>query len=174
MDKTQRKYAFSWDFIGDVQSGRPCLGQETTVAVYRLFMYSLRDVLETHCGAEGADALLREAGFLAGRQFAEHFIGRQETLNAFFLGAQKALREQKIGVLRMELAEPDNGHFVLTVSEDVDCSGLPETGFSVCVYDEGFIAGLFFYHSGRRFHVREVDCWCTGDRTCRFEVHTDG
>jgi predicted hydrocarbon binding protein len=40
----------------------------------------------------------------------------------------------------------------------------------VCVYDEGFIAGLLECLTGSRFKVKEVDCWCTGDRTCRFDA----
>jgi len=24
--------------------------------------------------------------------------------------------------------------------------------------------------SGKNFNVREIDCWCTGARTCRFEA----
>ena len=31
-----------------------------------------------------------------------------------------------------------------------------------------FIAALLESYTGRRFVVKEVDCWCTGDRTCRF------
>ena len=73
-----------------------------------------------------------------------------------------------IGILRVEKADPEKGEFVVTVSEDLDCSGLPESGESVCVYDEGFIAALLESYTGRRFVVKEVDCWCTGDRTCRF------
>jgi predicted hydrocarbon binding protein len=59
---------------------------------------------------------------------------------------------------------------VLTVSEDLDCSGLPETGDEICTYDEGFISALLESFTGIPFHVEEVDCWCTGDRTCRFEA----
>ncbi|HEX3001497.1 MAG TPA: 4-vinyl reductase, partial [Methanoregula sp.] len=53
-------------------------------------------------------------------------------------------------------------------SEDLDCSGLPDIGHAVCTYDEGFIAGLLEAFTGKQFKVVEVDCWCTGDRTCRF------
>jgi uncharacterized protein len=38
------------------------------------------------------------------------------------------------------------------------------------VYDEGFISGILKAYSGRDFRVREVDCWATGDRVCRFDV----
>ena len=60
--------------------------------------------------------------------------------------------------------------FVLTVSEDLDCSGLPIFGESVCNYDEGFIAGILEQYTDKKFLAKEVDCWATGDRTCRFEV----
>jgi predicted hydrocarbon binding protein len=56
------------------------------------------------------------------------------------------------------------------LSEDLDCSGLPIFGESVCDYDEGFIAGILEQYTGKKFLVKEVDCWATGDRTCRFEV----
>jgi predicted hydrocarbon binding protein len=73
-----------------------------------------------------------------------------------------------IGILRIEKADMDKGSLVLTISEDLDCSGLPDLGYETCTYDEGFIAGLFESFTGRAFKVKEIDCWSTGDRTCRF------
>ena len=58
--------------------------------------------------------------------------------------------------------------FTVAVAEDLDCSGLPEKDYEFCTYDEGFIAALLESFSGKKFLVKEVDCWCTGDRTCRF------
>jgi predicted hydrocarbon binding protein len=57
---------------------------------------------------------------------------------------------------------------LLSVSEDLDCSGLPLQENTVCVYDEGFLAGILYDFTGKHFDVKEVDCWATGDRTCRF------
>ena len=62
----------------------------------------------------------------------------------------------------------EKGELVLTISEDLDCSGLPELDYEICTYDEGFIASLLEGFSGTAFNVKEIDCWCTGDRTCRF------
>jgi hypothetical protein len=73
-----------------------------------------------------------------------------------------------VGILRVEKADIQQGSFVLTVSEDLDCSGLPDLHYEICKYDEGFIAGLLESFTGNQFKVKEVDCWCTGDRTCRF------
>jgi hypothetical protein len=165
---SDRKYPFHWGLLGDLQGGRPNLGPSVRLEIYRLMQFTLRDVLEQHYGTEAADALFREAGFLAGKEFYENVLGRQSDPGRFVGKLQEALKGMGIGVLRMETFEPDKGNFVLTISEDLDCSGLPETGHGVCVYDEGFIAGLLESFSGRKYLVKEVDCWCTGGRTCRF------
>ena len=166
----RRKYEFSWDLLGDIELGRPNLGNTTRLEVYRLMEYSFRDVLEQRLGAEAADEVFYDAGRLAGREFAEHFLGLHEDLGDYVAELQRALRELGIGILRVEKADAEKGEFVVTVSEDLDCSGLPDTGDTVCVYDEGFIAALLESFSGHPFTVKELDCWCTGDRTCRFSA----
>jgi len=163
-----RKYAFSWDLLGDIELGRPNLGNTTRLEVYRLMQFCFRDVLEQRFGAQAADDVFYEAGKLAGAEFAAHLLSKPEQLGDFVAELQRVLREMGIGILRVEKADPEKGEFVVTVSEDLDCSGLPESGESVCVFDEGFIAALLESYTGRRFVVKEVDCWCTGDRTCRF------
>ena len=166
----ERQYEFSWDFIGDIAQGRPNLGNMTRIEVYRLFQYTLRDVLEQSYGTEEADRLLYRAGFLAGTELCKKFVGRCESLEEFVKKVEALLIDLKIGVLRIEEMQRDTARFVLTVAEDLDCSGLPEAGHAVCNYDEGFIAGVLEFQTGRPFRVREVDCWSTGDRTCRFEA----
>jgi predicted hydrocarbon binding protein len=168
-----RKYAFSWDLLGDLELGRPNLGNTTRVEVYRLMQFCFRDVLEQRFGAEAADDVFYEAGKLAGTAFAAHLLSQPEDLGDFVAELQRVLRELGIGILRVEKADPEKGQFVVTVSEDLDCSGLPETGEAICVYDEGFIAALLESYTGRRFVVKEVDCWCTGDRTCRFTAEVE-
>ena len=76
----------------------------------------------------------------------------------------------KIGVLRVEKSDPAKGLFTLIVAEDLDCSGLPVCHETICTYDEGFIAGILQEYTGTAFQVKEVDCWCSGDRVCRFDV----
>jgi len=75
----------------------------------------------------------------------------------------------KIGVLRMESYSTATGSIVLTVGQDLDCSGLPITDENVCIYDEGFIAGILEAYTGKPYDVREVDCWANGNRVCRFK-----
>jgi predicted hydrocarbon binding protein len=163
-----RKYRFSWDLLGNLELGRPNLGQYTHLEVYRLMQFTFRDVIEAQYGTQAADEVFYAAGKLAGAAFYQHHIGQAEDLNVFVRKLQSALREMGVGILRVEKADAEHGEFILTVSEDLDCSGLPELGHGVCTYDEGFIAALLESFSGRTFEVKEVDCWCMGDRTCRF------
>jgi len=170
LDKEERKYKFSWDLLGNIELGRPNLGQNTRLEVYRLMQYTFRDVIENRFGAEAADEIFYEAGKLSGQEFYQHLIGEQTNLDEFVLCLQNLLKELGIGILRVEEADLERGRFVITVSEDLDCSGLPETGFEICTYDEGFISALMESFTGKEFQVKEIDCWCTGDRTCRFEA----
>lgn len=164
----KRKYQFEWELLGDVQQGRPNLGNTTRLEVYRLMQFCFRDVLEQRLGSEEADRIFYDSGYLAGRQFYQHLIGPQEDINVMVSKLQTVARDMGIGILRIEEVDLDRGWLVLTVSEDLDCSGLPESGEQLCTYDEGFIAAILESFSGCAFKVKEVDCWCTGDRTCRF------
>jgi len=165
------KYNFSWDLLGDIKLGRPNLGPTTRLEVYRLMQFTLRDVLEKEFGAEKTDELFRQAGYLAGKEFYTHMVGETADFSAFVNKLQETLKNLQIGVLRIEKADLAEGKFILTVSEDLDCSGLPENDYEICFYDEGFIAALMESFTGQRFEVREIDCWCTGDRTCRFTAN---
>jgi uncharacterized protein len=163
-----RKYQFSWDLIGDLVLGRPNLGPYTRLEMYRLIQFTFRDVLEQQLGSENTDQLFYQAGKLAGKEFYQRYLGHPIDFHDFVKSLQHLLKEMGVGVLRVEKADLEKGTFVLTVSEDLDCSGLPELHYEICTYDEGFIAGLLENFTGAAFRVKEVDCWCTGDRTCRF------
>jgi uncharacterized protein len=166
----ERRYAFSWDLLGDIERGRPNLGNSTRLEIYRLMQFTFRDVLEERYGTAEADLVFREAGGLAGRAFYDHLFSGTTDFQTFIRKLQEVFREMGIGVLRVEEADLAKSTFTITVSEDLDCSGLPELDYEVCTYDEGFIAALLEGFTGRPFTVREIDCWCTGDRTCRFSA----
>jgi hypothetical protein len=167
------KYRFRWELIGDIALGRPHLGDRTRLEVFRLMQFCFRDVIERNVGTEMADRISRQAGELAGREFYANMIGASPDLNAFIDRLRDLFRDLGIGILRAEEVDAEAGRLILTVSEDLDCSGLPELHYEACAYDEGFIAGLLGAFSGRRFQVREIDCWCTGDRTCRFVAQAE-
>lgn len=165
-----RKYRFHWSLIGDLTEGRPNLGTTTRVEVYRLMQFTFRDVLERKFGTEMADDVFWEAGKIAGAEFYEHLLKGTKDFGDFVRLLQERMLEYSIGVLRIEEADAEAKRIILTVGEDLDCSGLPELDYEVCKYDEGFISGIMESYTGKPYHVKEIDCWCTGDRTCRFAV----
>ncbi len=161
---------FTWDNIGDVIDGRQNLGEDMPVFVYRLFQFTIKDELAKRYGNDAPIEIFRNAGDLAGREFANKLLDLSLDFNEFIAHLQKTLEDSKIGVLRIEKFDPETGEAILTVSEDLDCSGLPVTGETVCNYDEGFIAGILKAYTKKNYVVTEIDCWATGSRVCRFEA----
>ena len=159
---------FSWNSLGDIKEGRGDLGEEMPVLVYRLMQFTILDVLAKHFGRERANDYIREAGYLAGVEFSKNVLDITVDFNTFVANLQIKLQQFKIGILRMESFHPESGEIILTVGEDLDCSGLPVTNETVCDYDEGFIAGILGTYTGKNYNVKEVDCWANGDRVCRF------
>ena len=169
----QRKYKFSWDnTVGsDMGLARPSLGPKTSVEAYRMFQFTLRDLLEQNYGADVTDDLFRQAGVMAGREFFKRFCNEAADLASLSNILRNTFINLGIGILRVEKADAQKMEFTFNVDEDLDCSGMPDTSEVICVYDEGFIKGILEEFSGKKFTVREVDCWCSGSRPCRFDAH---
>ncbi len=161
---------FTWEGLGNIGEGRKNLGPDMPVLIYRLFQYTLKDILSREYDEVTASSLYRAAGHLAGTELAKNVLDLSGDFDYFIANLTNKLKELKIGVLRIDKADLDSLSFTLTVSEDLDCSGLPISGETVCDYDEGFIAGILETYSSRQFIVKEIDCWSTGDRTCRFSA----
>jgi uncharacterized protein len=165
------KELFSWTDLGDIKEGRPNLGMYTRLEVYRLMQYTMRAVLNDEFGDSETRRLLVRAGKLSGEEFCKNILDITLPLNAFIARLHDVLEEMAMGILRVEQIDAENLSLIVTVSEDLDCSGLPVNGYTVCDYDEGFLAGIFKVYTGKDFDVKEIDCWSTGDRTCRFTIH---
>ena len=168
---TEDENTCKWDMVGDVSEGRQNLGENMPVTVYRLFQYAVKDELTKRFGKTAAIDIFRGAGELAGKEFARHKLDLSLPFNEFIAHLQKVLEESRIGILRVEKFDIGTGSAVLTIAEDVDCSGMPVTGETVCNYDEGFLAGVLQTYTKREYIVTEVDCWASGDRVCRFEAN---
>lgn len=162
---------FTWDSIGDIADGRMHLGENMPVFVYRLFQFTLKDALVAKFGKETAIEVFREAGVLAGREFASHLLDLTLPFDDFIAKLKDTLEDSKIGILRVESFDAETGKAILTISEDLDCSGLPVTGETVCNYDEGFLTGILQVYTKKDYVVVETDCWATGSRVCRFEAN---
>lgn len=167
--KKQTHNVFSWENLGDIKEGRGDLGEEMPVLLYRLMQYTMLDVLTREYGSDGANEHFRAAGYLAGTEFAKNVLDITVEFDTFIANLQRTLRQLKVGILRMEAFDSSTGEIVLTVGQDLDCSGLPVSNEVVCMYDEGFISGILEVYTGKKYDVREIDCWANGDRVCRFK-----
>lgn len=165
---------FEWTMLGKIDEGRPNLGLTTDVSVYRLMQFTLRDTLIEDLGVEKADRIFYRAGETAGRHFYENLVTKRDSFGEFVAELQDVLKQMRIGILRVEKSDEENLAFTLTIAEDLDCSGLPVCDERICTYDEGFLSGLLGAHTGKEFSVKEVDCWCSGGRVCRFDVKQVG
>jgi len=165
--------SFQWGSLGDVAEGRKNLGGDMPVLVYRLFQFTMRDVLNKKYGSDEAIDIFRKAGELAGEEFASNMLDISLPFDQFVAQLQQKLKDVKVGILRLEEVSQDASEMVLSVAEDLDCSGLPITSEVVCNYDEGFIAGILKTYTGKYYVVREVDCWSKGDRVCRFTAKAE-
>lgn len=161
---------FNWSMLGDIAEGRPNLGATMDVAVYRLMQFTLRDIIIQEFDPETADRLYFKAGKLAGQELFNNLINTRENFSDFITELQELLLKLKIGIMRVEKSDLEKMEFSLTVAEDLDCSGLPVCEETICTYDEGFISGLLESFTGKKFAVKEVDCWCSGERMCRFSA----
>ena len=165
---------FDWGMVGDISQGRPNLGPSMDVSMYRLMQFTLRDVMIQRLGVATTDELFFKAGEVAGREFCKNFVDKRWDFNMFIKRTKELLEQLKVGMLRVETADLERMHLTLTIAEDLDCSGLPVCDETICVYDEGFLSGLLGEYTGRPFVAKEVDCWCSGDRVCRFQITPAG
>ncbi len=161
---------FDWCMIGDIEDGRPTLGNNMSVAVYRLMQFTVRDVLIRDYGLQVADRVFYLAGKKSGQEFFRANLAECKSFNELMAKIEELFLMLKIGIFRVESANMERNEFVFTVAEDLDCSGLPNNNETICTYDEGLLAGILLGFTGKEFTVREIDCWCSGDRICRFEV----
>ena len=166
--ESSSRRSFTWQQLGDIKLGRSNLGEEMPVVVYRLMQYTLLDVLSEEYRLEKANSFFRKAGYLAGSEFSKNILNLNLDFDSFISHLQETLKTLKIGILRMEATDMETGEMVLTIGEDLDCSGLPVTNENLCVYDEGFLSGILEVYTGKKYKVEEVDCWASGDRVCRF------
>ena len=162
---------FKWENLGNIKEGRAGLGEEMPVLVYRLMEFTMYDILAKKFGEEKANQCFRDAGFLAGKEFTRNVLDLSVPFDKFIANLQKTLLDLKIGIMRIEEVNEETGEILLTVGEDLDCSGLPITGETVCTYDEGFISGILETYTGKPYAVHEIDCWASGDRVCRFRCN---
>jgi len=157
MEAIMRKHEFHWDLVSNILDSRQNLGKYVDLEMYRLMQFTLRDILEERFGSEIVDEAFYAAGMKAGRAFYAHKIHPVSSPEEFARKTQEALNDEGIGVLRFVEALFGEEKIVLTVDEDVDCSGLSELDYELCIYDEGFISALVNSYTQHEWAAQETD-----------------
>ncbi|MBE6012872.1 MAG: 4-vinyl reductase [Lachnospiraceae bacterium] len=168
MNHENKSYNFIWEGLGNIDEGRKNLGENMPVLIYRLFQYTLKDILAREYDEETIGLHYRAAGYLAGKEFAKNMLDISGDFDAFIADMANKLQKLKMGILHME--KEDSISFILALSEDIDCSGRDISGEMVCGYYEGLIGGIFEAYSNKPFTVKKISCRSTGDGACRFRV----
>jgi hypothetical protein len=75
----------------------------------------MQDVLSRDLGQERARAVFRDAGYLAGAEFAKNVLDTALPLGGFIAQLQETMRSMKMGILRMEAFDELTGALTLTV-----------------------------------------------------------
>ncbi|MFC1511985.1 V4R domain-containing protein [Candidatus Latescibacterota bacterium] len=162
---------FSWSDLGDIEKGRPKIGDSVPVLLYRLMQYTLRDALITRFDVNTAREIFIQAGIKAGSEFCKNMLDINLDYKEFLNLLKRVVEVYQIGILTIEKVDFDSMEMTISMAEDLDCSGLPISNETICSYDEGFIKGILDEYTQREYHVKEIECWGTGSRTCRFKIH---
>lgn len=156
--------------LGDLSKGRPNLGKTVHVAAYRLMHFSLAKVLDDSYGHDLAIDQLRKAGFESGTLFASQLLNCSLPLYPFIDLLQRLFIEMGIGVLRTEAADAQTLAMTLSIEEDLECSGMPDSNTTQCFYDEGFLSGIFTHYAQCPMVATEIECWTMNGKNCRFTI----
>jgi len=105
----------------------------------------LRDLLIREFGVEKTDRIIFEAGKKAGEEYCKNILTEHKDLDGLFADLQRTMRELGIGIFRVESADYEKGSFVVTVAEDLDCSGRTYT--------------LLLHESDLQTSRREIASW---------------
>jgi len=177
MSSVPRKYTFTWDVVGGRDIAMPELGTKAATEAYRRLQFSLHDALGQRYGTEAADELFFEVGVFAGKSFFNRYCKKASDLHSLVKIVQEQLRE--LGIVRFGVTDAAMASQI-SQDEGLDCSGPADTAdhicsfvqgiLDICIYDEGFVKGILDSFMGRDFSVREVECWCSDARTCRYRA----
>jgi len=117
----RERFKFDWSHLGDIEVGRPNLGPQTSVAIYRLMQFTLRDAIIRHSSPETARRIVFDAGYTSGKAIYENLIDEPNDVLDLISQVRKLLKELNVGILSVEESDVENMNFTLTVSEDLDC-----------------------------------------------------
>jgi len=136
--------------------------EEKYLANLMLYMSSVKNIL----GRFGLDATpsLSILGGLIGQAISKRI--RSEKIEDVIREVISFWSRHKLG--RIEIVEKDPLTFL--VHERYHLDGLPETGATLCLFDEVILKSVLETKLGVNCVVNETECRGTGHDHCRFEI----
>jgi len=156
---TERAYEFNWDIIGNLQEGRPNLGDQVNFILYRVMQYTLHDVFVKQLGNEESNRLFYEAGSIAGRFFFEHFLKEFKNLPLadFLAKFRSVLDENGIRFLRIDSVNIETGGCTVSVAAGVGETGFDNIKLDRCDYDTGVVEGILSKYAEKTIKATKVN-----------------
>jgi predicted hydrocarbon binding protein len=136
--------------------------EEKYLANLMLYTSSVKNIL-SRFGLDASPSLSLLGG-LIGEAISKRLISND--LEGVIGEVTSFWRRHKLG--RIEVIEKDP--LTLLVHERYHLKGLPETGTTLCVFDEAIIKSVLELKLGVSCLVKETECHGTGHDHCKFEI----
>lgn len=159
----------AWDKLDKARDGRGNLGPDVPIEVFRAYTYTLADYLTDTMGAQECDTFLHGLGYRSGALVVRTKLDATLPPHEFFNQLKTFLRDNRVGVFRMETYDAESGDFAFTLREDLNYSGLTPTDAVSFSYDEGYFEGVMEVYTGTSYSVHHADSWLDEGFVCRFK-----
>lgn len=118
-------------------------------------------------GARGINVnpVLKSTGRQIGTEVAETM--KSDSLEDLINEIGKFWRDHRLGKMRTQVKEKDA---TLFIEDCYNCSDMPNVEKPLCSLDEGMLEGILEGRLGVKADAKEIECWGTGAKHCRFKV----
>ncbi len=155
--------------LGDLDEGRPTLGEFTPVKSFRALIHiGIRDYLGEKLGSV-VNTFLYESGRDIGRELVKKkVIGGANSIEDAIELMEEFFEEEKIG--KMSFIGQEGAITRIRIDECLSCSGMNDVGEALCYFEAGLITGIIKNLLDMKVIVKERKCWGMGDKTCEFTI----
>lgn len=132
---------------------RETLGYSVPVALLRLTLLSLEEIMEEH-----APPTFQMLGRAIGRSLGAKSVDE----------IPQILNDHKVGLL--EMVQTSDDKMTIRVRECVGCSGMKDYNEAISQFESGLLAGALEEATGTTVSIKETKCCTHGHGFCEFEA----
>jgi len=157
--------------LGDSSKGRPTLGNNLSVELFRVFrLFGMVEGINSVIG--DASTLVYTCGKNAGSEFGGSILIREgkEDIVKFLDAVSVCSKNLGLGLLHVLDIDLEKHFVLLELDECVTCSGMDDIGKKICHFETGFFTGVLESFTGKLCKGKEIKCHADGDESCNFEI----